>query len=132
MSTSCRISIVMGTYNRAHMIGRAIEALRQQTFSDWELIIADDASSDDTPGTVRGWAEREPRIVSLRNDVNLGISRNYNNALLRARGEFIAMLDDDDVWCGDDKLARQVEFLDSPPRLCWVWRRPDSGEPGRR
>ena len=52
MSTSPRVSIVMGTFNRAHMIGRAIEALQQQTFTDWELIIADDASHDDTPATV--------------------------------------------------------------------------------
>jgi glycosyltransferase involved in cell wall biosynthesis len=115
MNTSPRISIVMGTFNRAHMIGRAIEALRRQTFSDWELIIADDASSDDTPGTVRAWADREPRIVSLRNDVNQGISRNYNRALSLARGEFIAMLDDDDVWCVVDKLERQVGFLESHP-----------------
>lgn len=105
----------MGTYNRAHMIGRAIEALRRQTFTDWELIITDDASADDTPATVRKWAEHEPRIVSMRNDVNEGISRNYNKAFLRARGEYIAMLDDDDVWCVDDRLERGVRFLDAHP-----------------
>jgi glycosyltransferase involved in cell wall biosynthesis len=105
----------MGTFNRARMIGQAIEALRRQTFSDWELIIADDGSVDDTPATVLAWAEREPRIVYLRNDVNQGISRNYNHALSKARGEFVAMLDDDDVWCVDDKLARQVQFLESHP-----------------
>ena len=115
MSTLPRVSIVMGTYNRARMIGRAIEALRRQTFTDWELIIADDCSTDDTPATVLAWAEREPRIVSLRNEVNEGISRNYNTALRRARGEFIAMLDDDDVWGVDDKLARQVAFLETHP-----------------
>jgi glycosyltransferase involved in cell wall biosynthesis len=115
MSTSPRVSIVMGTYNRAGLLGRAIEALRRQTFTDWELIVADDASVDDTPATIRAWAEREPRIVSLRNEVNEGISRNYNNALRAARGEFVAMLDDDDVWCVDDKLERQVAFLENHP-----------------
>lgn len=109
------VSIVMGTYNRAHLLGRAIEALQKQTLTDWELIIADDACVDDTPAVVRAWAEREPRIVSIRSEVNQGISRNYNDALRLARGEYVAMLDDDDVWCVDDKLARQVEFLKTHP-----------------
>jgi glycosyltransferase involved in cell wall biosynthesis len=115
MSTTPRVSIVMGTFNRAHMIEHAVEALRRQTFVDWELIVADDASADGTPAVVRALAQRESRIVSLRNDVNQGISRNYNNALRLARGEFIAMLDDDDVWCQNDKLAKQVRFLDANP-----------------
>lgn len=115
MNSSPLVSIVMGTYNRAHLLGRAIDALRTQTLTDWELIIADDASKDDTPAVVRGWAEREPRIVSIRTEVNQGISRNYNDALKLARGEFVAMLDDDDVWIGNDKLARQVEFLRTHP-----------------
>jgi glycosyltransferase involved in cell wall biosynthesis len=51
--------------------------------------------------------------VSLRHDVNQGISRNYNSALRLARGEYVAMLDDDDVWCVEDKLERQVAFLDA-------------------
>lgn len=114
-TTTPRVSIVMGTYNRAHMLDRAIETLLQQTYQDWELIIADDGSKDDTPAVVRPWLEREPRIVYIRNDVNQGISRNYNTAFLRARGEYVAMLDDDDTWCMNDKLARQVEFLDRNP-----------------
>ena len=113
MSPCPRVSIVMATYNRAHMLGRGIEALQRQTFTDWELIITDDASTDNTADVVRGWAEREPRIVSLRNEVNLQPSKNYNMAFRRARGEFIAMLDDDDVWCSEDKLERQVAFLET-------------------
>lgn len=115
MKSAPLVSIVMGTFNRAHLLGRAIEALQKQTLTDWELIIADDASKDDTPAVVKAWAAREPRIVSIRTDVNQGISRNYNDALRLARGEFVAMLDDDDVWCVDDKLERQVEFLRTHP-----------------
>jgi len=115
MTASPRVSIVMGTYNRAHMIAHAIDALRSQTLTDWELIIADDASVDDTPARVAEWVARDPRIVSIRNEVNQGISVNYNNAMRIARGEFIAMLDDDDVWCVNDKLARQVAFLEANP-----------------
>lgn len=110
-----RVSIVMATYNRAHLLGRGITALRQQTFTDWELIVTDDASTDNTPDVVGEWAQREPRIVSLRNEKNLGASKNYNKGFRVARGEYIAMLDDDDVWCRDDKLERQVAFLDSHP-----------------
>jgi len=115
MTTKPRVSIVMATFNRAHLIGQAIEALRRQTLTDWELIIADDASVDDTPATVRAWTERDSRIVSIRNETNLGISRNYNNALRLVRGEFVAMLDDDDIWCAEDKLERQVRFLETHP-----------------
>jgi glycosyltransferase involved in cell wall biosynthesis len=115
MTTSPRVTIVMGTFNRAHMLGTAIRALQRQTFTDWELIVADDASVDGTPAKMAEWAAREPRLVSIRNDVNQGISRNYNNAMQRARSEYIAMLDDDDVWCVDDKLERQVAFLDAHP-----------------
>lgn len=115
MTASPRVSIVMGTFNRAHMIDFAIEALRSQTLKDWELIIADDASVDDTPARVAEWAAREPRIVSIRHEVNQGISRNYNSAMRMARGKYIAMLDDDDVWCVNDKLERQVAFLEANP-----------------
>lgn len=110
-----RISIVMGTYNRSHMIDRAIEGVLRQTFTNWELIIADDGSVDDTPSVVAAWLGREPRLVYIRHDDNQGISRNYNAAFSRARGEFIAMLDDDDTWCLDEKLAQQTDFLDSHP-----------------
>jgi len=120
MSSSPRVSIVMATYNRAHMLGRGIEALQRQTFTDWELIITDDCSSDNTPAVVREWAAREPRIVSLRNAKNLGASKNYNVGFRKARGEYIAMLDDDDVWCIDDKLERQVAFLDAHPDVVGV------------
>lgn len=115
MTATPRVSIVMGTYNRAHLLDRAIEALLRQSFTDWELIVTDDGSRDETPAKVRSWLEREPRIVYIRNEVNQGISRNYNVAFARARGEYVAMLDDDDAWCRDDKLARQVEFLDTHP-----------------
>ena len=113
MSKKPLVTIVMATYNRAHMLDHAIEVVRRQGLSDWELIIVDDASKDNTPSVIRPWLEKEPRIVYVRHDVNQGISRAYNTAFLRARGEFIAMMDDDDAWCVTDKLERQVKFLES-------------------
>lgn len=107
-----KVSVLMATYNRAHFLDHAIEALRTQSFEDWELVIPDDGSTDRTHEVARVWSSRDSRIVYLRHDDNVGISANYNRGLAKARGEYIAMLDDDDEWCHTDKLARQVEFLD--------------------
>ncbi len=107
-----KVSIIMGTWNRARMLGRAIQSVEAQTFTDWELIIANDGSTDDTARVVEEWKKKEPRIVFLNNAANQGISRNYNTGLRIARGEYIAMIDDDDPWCEKKKLAEQVEFLD--------------------
>ncbi len=129
----------MATYNRAGLIDSAIESVLKQTFTvrpgspqeDWELIIADDGSTDNTPEVVAKWLKKEPfdkasldaardgqgkpRIVYTRSDVNQGISKNYNRGLRLAKGEYVAMLDDDDPWCDADKLSKQVNFLDKNP-----------------
>lgn len=110
-----KVSIVMATYMRAAMIGRAIESVRNQTFKEWELIIADDGSTDETQRVAAEWAKKDPRIVYARSEVNEGISKNYNRAFALARGEYIAMIDDDDPWCDAEKLKKQVKFLDTHP-----------------
>jgi len=105
----------MGTYNRAHLLDKTIKSVCAQTLADWELIIADDGSTDATPRIVAQWREKEPRIVYVRNDHNQGISKNYNTGLCLARGEFIAMIDDDDPWCDAHKLEKQIAFLNAHP-----------------
>ncbi len=107
-----KVSIIMATWNRSGKIGLAIESVRMQSFLDWELIIADDGSTDDTPRVVKNWQKKEPRIVYIRSEKNEGISKNYNKGLRVARGEYAAMIDDDDAWIGKDKLKKEVEFLD--------------------
>jgi glycosyltransferase involved in cell wall biosynthesis len=97
------------------MIGPAIESLQKQSFRDWELIIADDGSTDDTPRVVEEWKKKEPRLTYTRSEVNQGISKNYNRGLRLARGEYVAMIDDDDPWCDERKLEKQVAFLDKNP-----------------
>jgi glycosyltransferase involved in cell wall biosynthesis len=114
-SDNPRVSIVLATFNRADMLDSAVQAVRNQAFTDWELLIVDDASGDHTPEVGRTWAERDPRIVYIRHRVNQKISRAYNTAFHRARGEYIAMMDDDDAWCIADKLERQIAFLDANP-----------------
>lgn len=107
-----KVSIILATYNRAHFLDAAIESVRRQSFQDWELVISDDASTDDTAEKVKEWQKKDPRIVYRRNEKNLGIAGNYNAAFQAARGEYLAMLDDDDYWVADDKVERQVRFLD--------------------
>jgi len=116
--TRPKVSIVMPTWNRAHLLGRAIESVRTQSFKDWELIITDDGSTDNTPQVVEAWkkralpAGRQARIVYVRSEINQGPSRNYNQGFRLAKGEYVAVHDDDDLWCDPRKLEKQVTFLD--------------------
>lgn len=112
-----RVSVVMPTYNRAGLLSRAIESVRAQTFADWELIVTDDASVDDTWRVLTAWAAKDARIKPLRNATNQypDISKILNDGLARSQGEYIARLDDDDWWIGTDKLAKQVAYLDANP-----------------
>ncbi|MFH1246382.1 MAG: glycosyltransferase family 2 protein [Candidatus Liptonbacteria bacterium] len=114
-STAPRITILLATYNRAHALGPTIESIRAQSFSDWEIVITDDGSTDNTPETVREWQKKEPRIRYVRSEVNQGISKNYNQGFKIARGEYIAMIDDDDPWCDREKLKKQLSFLGKNP-----------------
>jgi len=107
-----KVSIIMGTYNRAALLPRAFQSVAEQSFSDWEFIITDDGSTDDTPSVVHKLQNKDSRIVYLRNEENLGISKNYNIALRHTRGIYIAMIDDDDAWIGNDKLEKQMHFLE--------------------
>ena len=110
-----KVSVLMATYNRAKFLDRSIESVRAQSFKDWELIIMDDASTDTTPEVARAWAKKEPRVVYVRGELNLHTTKNYNRGFSHAKGEYIAMLDDDDAWSDPDKLRKQAEFLGEHP-----------------
>jgi glycosyltransferase involved in cell wall biosynthesis len=110
-----KVSILMATYNRAAMIGPTIESIQKQTFKDWELVIPDDGSKDNTEEVVRAWQKKDARIKYIKSPVNQGISRNYNMGFALTTGEYVAMIDDDDPWCDDRKLEKQVRFLDEHP-----------------
>lgn len=103
------VSIIMPAYNAGKYIKESIKSIQAQTYSDWELIIADDCSSDNTVEEIRSFSE-DNRIRLLINEQNSGaaISRNY--ALREARGKWIAFLDSDDVWL-PEKLEKQLKFM---------------------
>lgn len=106
------ISVILPTYNGARFIANAIKSVIDQTFNDWELIIIDDGSSDDTEKIVSGFLEKDKRIRYFKNDKNLGIQKSLNKGLKEAEWEYIARIDDDDEWIDRDKLKKQFEFLE--------------------
>lgn len=100
----------MPAYNAEAFIGEAIESVRGQTYSHWELIVVDDCSADGTVRVVRELAERDPRVQILRSPANGGTSAARNLGLSRCEGSYVAFLDADDLWT-PDKIRKQVEFM---------------------
>lgn len=111
------VTIVLPTYNRAVLLSRAIKSVINQTYTDWELLVIDDASTDNTQAVLSDWAAKDSRIRVIRNEKNSypDISKILNKGIELARGKYIARLDDDDYWRDEKKLTRQVEFLETHP-----------------
>jgi len=106
------ISVVIPTYNREHTLRRAVQSVLGQTFTDFEVIVVDDCSTDQTKNLVESF--RDKRIVYVRHDQNAGPGAARNTGIRRARGQLIAFLDSDDEWL-PEKLRLQVEFLKGAP-----------------
>jgi len=106
-----KVSVNIATYNQAQFLGQAIESVLGQSFTDWEMIIVDDSSTDETAKIIEPYLP-DRRIIYLKNKKNLGICATRNRALNESRGEYVAILDSDDVWDDPDKLKKQVDFLD--------------------
>jgi glycosyltransferase involved in cell wall biosynthesis len=112
MASAPRVSVAVPTWNRAHLVERAVRSALAQTFRDFELLVVDDGSTDRTSAVVAGIAD--PRLRYIRHDGNGGISRARNTAISEVRGEWIAFLDDDNEWA-PDYLDRQLAFAASRP-----------------
>jgi len=106
------VSVAISTWNRAHLVGRAIRSALAQTFEDFELLIVDDGSTDATPEVLAG--VNDARLRRIRHERNHGVSRTRNTALGLARGEWMAFLDDDNEWT-PDYLERQLALAASRP-----------------
>ena len=103
-----RVSVVIPTYNRAGCLPRAIDSVLAQTFDDYEIIVIDDGSSDNTSEVLAAYGDR----VCVVKQVNQGVSAARNHGIRVARGEFVAFLDSDDEWL-PRKLEAQVQYLNS-------------------
>ena len=107
------VSVTMVTHNRGAYICEAIASVLAQTYANWELIIVDDGSTDDTESIVRSFTD--PRIRYLRHAENQGVHAVRTEALAAANGAYIAVLDSDDLWQDPRKLETQVAFLEKNP-----------------
>src|SRR5712691_5136466 len=92
-----KVSAVLTTYNRAASLSVTLDSILAQTFSDFELIVSDDCSSDDTTAVVQDYIRRDRRVRYRRNEKNLKMPGNLNAAIAEATGEYIANLHDGDV-----------------------------------
>ncbi len=105
-----KVSIITPSYNSEKYIQKTIESVMNQTYSNWELIIADDKSTDHTCEVVKTLMKEEPRIKLIELKENGGAAIARNKALVQATGRFIAYLDADDLWY-PEKLEKQVAFM---------------------
>ncbi|MFA5131373.1 MAG: glycosyltransferase [Patescibacteria group bacterium] len=107
-----KVSIIICTYNRANYIAKALDSILMQTYQNYEVLVVDDASSDNTEEVVKKYLPQDARIKYFKNSNNLGIARSRNKGVGLAQGEYIAMLDSDDYWLSADKLAKQIAVLE--------------------
>ena len=103
------VSIIMPSYNTANYIKETIQSILDQTYKNWELIIVDDCSSDNTDEVLAGIYDE--RIRCLKNEKNCGAAVSRNKALREAKGQWIAYLDSDDLWT-PEKLEKQINFME--------------------
>jgi glycosyltransferase involved in cell wall biosynthesis len=129
------VSVIMPAYNVAPYVGAAMTSVLDQTFSDLELVVVDDGSTDATPEVVAACAARDPRVRVLHKP-NGGLSSARNHGLRAATGPLVALLDGDDMW-SRAYLARQVRILEERPEIdivtgnAWFLGGPSSGQPAR-
>ena len=113
--SSPKVSVIMPTYNHAPFVGEAITSVLAQQGVDFELLIADDGSHDDTVAVAR--THQDDRIRITANAVNRGACVVVNELIAASRGEYIALLNSDDVWATPTKLADQVRLLEANPDI---------------
>ena len=108
------ISVVVSAYNSEKYIGYTIKSILKQSFRDFELLIVDDASTDETYKIISSFTDS--RIKIFRNDKNVGLTKNINFCIQKAKGKYIARIDSDDI-CTIDRLAIQYAFMESNPNI---------------
>lgn len=114
-----KVSVIMGIYNCAPYLQEALDSLYAQTFQDFEIILCEDGSSDNTYEVALENQKTHPNIVLLKNEHNMGLPTTLNNCLAVAKGEYIARMDGDDV-CDPTRFEKEVRFLDEHPEYAIV------------
>ena len=115
-----KISVLMGIYNCADTLPEAIDCILAQTVTDWELILCDDGSRDDTYAVADKYAKEYPdQIILIKNEKNMGLNFTLNHCLSHATGEFIARMDGDDL-CEPDRFEKELAALEANPDMAVV------------
>jgi len=115
-----RVSVVVPAYNYGRFLQQTVDSLLDQTFEDLEVIVIDDASTDNTPEVMQRYAEH-PRVRSIRRPQNKGHIAAHNEGIELARGEFIALMAADDFCLARDAVERQVAIFDAHPEVGMVY-----------
>ena len=92
------VSIIIPTFNRAHLIGETLDSIIIQTYTNWEIIIVDDASSDDTINIAHAFAAAHPEVMVVQNETRLGYIKNFEKGMLLVNASYVALSDQDDIW----------------------------------
>ena len=119
MTTIPRVSVLMTVYNGLPYLPQAIESVLHQTFTDFEFVIIDDASTDASVQCIRHYADADSRIRLWCHARNLGQAASLNAGLALARAPYLARMDQDDI-CLSDRLRQQVNLLETQPRVAAV------------
>jgi glycosyltransferase involved in cell wall biosynthesis len=112
-----KISIILCTYNRFQSLVKCIQSVLNQSFTDFEFIIVNDFSTDETFEYLKSISKEDSRLQILHNSENFGLQKSLNIALGQSKGKLIARIDDDDVWTVIDKLSLQINEFDQNPNL---------------
>lgn len=118
------VTVLMPVHNGEKYLYESIKSIQDQTYTDWELLIVNDASTDDTVMVIEEYQKRDDRIRLLTNEQNLRIARTLNRGMLEARGKYIARMDDDDISL-PTRIEKQVAIMESHPEISVVgtWQR---------
>lgn len=114
------VSVNILTHNRAELFKKALLSVKAQSFKDYEVVVGNNYSTDNTRNVVEDLKKQGINIVHLYHDPEISITANRQSTLDASSGKYIATLDDDDQWCDAEKLKKQVEFLENRPEVVIV------------
>lgn len=110
-----RISILLPVYNGSRFLPESFESILAQSFRDFELLTINDGSTDNSEEIILDYKAKDDRIVYIKNETNIGLQATLDKGLSFAKGDYIARIDSDDIWCDKDKLKKQIDFLEKNP-----------------
>src|SRR5215813_7715276 len=114
-----KVSFVIPCYNLAHFLADCVNSILSQTYGDFEVLIMDDCSPDNTPEVAAEF--EDPRVTYIRNEPNLGHLRNYNKGIELSRGKYVWLISADDCLRSRSVLQKYVDLLDENPNIGYVF-----------